>query len=659
MNRLINSMQQHAKRIVALALIVSLFWLAKPAEVSRAERASIASRFHFSRMPLPELPGAIYRSVRSVHPNLDRISAWVSSVGASVALNDLDGDGLPNDTCYVDTRTDQVLIAPVPGTPARYEPFSLNTGNPTYDAATMAPMGCLPGDLNEDGRMDVLVYYWGRTPIVFLHQSATASGEHVLNSMTYVQQELVQDNAIWNTNAATLADLDGDGHNDLIFGNYFPDGAKILDSHATATGLEQMQHSMSRAYNGGDNRIFLWQASSQLTHPTVQFQEIAGVLDEETTHGWTLAIGAEDLDGDLLPELYFANDFGPDRLLHNRSKPGDLQFVRLNGQKTLTTPNSKVVGRDSFKGMGVDFGDLNSDGWPDMFISNIAAEYALEESHLLFASTGETGLMQKGIAPYVDRSEPLGLSRSGWAWESRLGDFDNDSVLEALQATGFAKGTANRWPELHEVAMGNDELLSNPKNWARFQPGDDLSGHQHNPFFIRAKDGRYYDFAQSLRIDSTEVSRGIATADVDGDGDLDFAVANQWEPSYFYQNQQTNTDQFLGLHLLRSHHQTSSGTAIHSGHPDIHFLGHPAIGATATVYLPDGRKLVAQVDGGNGHSGARSPDLHFGLGELASATPLQVDLRWRDLNGQIHQETQYLSPGWHTILLGNNTTKEV
>ncbi len=42
----------------------------------------------------------------------------------------------------------------------------------------------------------------------------------------------------------------------------------------------------------------------------------------------------------------------------------------------------------------------------------------------------------------------------------------------------------------------------------------------------------------------------------------------------------------------------------------------PAIGAAATVFLPDGRRMTAQVDGGNGHSGKRSQDLHFGLGNV-------------------------------------------
>lgn len=610
------------KKIVAIAIIVSLFFFSRLPSLSATEKEAIASRFEFTRLPLPELAGYPHKIERSVNPSLERHKGWISAVGASIALNDLDGDGLPNDSCYVDTRIDRVIVAPVPGTGNRYQPFPLEVTSLAYDRDTMAPMGCLPGDLNEDGAMDILVYYWGRTPVAFLQSQTGKVGD-------YRQQEILATGEKWYTNAATFADLDGDGHNDLIIGNYFPDNAEILDVNSTKT--EQMQDSMTRAFNGGKNRILLWSGATSEENPTVNYQEAKGVLEDKIAHGWTLAIGTADLDGDMLPEIYFANDFGPDRLLHNRSTPGKLQFALLEGQKGLTTPNSKVLGHDSFKGMGVDFGDVNGDGLLDIYVSNIAAEYALEESHFLFTSTGKVEQMQKGIAPYVDSSEPLGVSRSGWGWETKLGDFDNDGELEALQATGFRKGEINRWPELHELALSNDQLLKWPGSWFQFQDGDDLSGHQHNPFFVRAADGRYYDFAQELGLDEPFVTRGIATADVDGDGDLDFAIANQWDSSYFYRNDSENSGAFLGLKLL----QTLS----------------PALGATATVSLPDGRQLTAQVDGGNGHSGVRSPQLHFGLGEVSSDTPLPVQVQWRDTVGQVHTSSFLLSPGWHTVLL--------
>ena len=104
----------------------------------------------------------------SVHPSVRHIRAYVSTLGASVALGDLDGDGLQNDVVWVDPPTDQVICGPVPGTGARYETFALDPGSsfPNWNPATMCPQGSLIADLNEDGLLDVLVVHWGRSPIV-------------------------------------------------------------------------------------------------------------------------------------------------------------------------------------------------------------------------------------------------------------------------------------------------------------------------------------------------------------------------------------------------------------------------------------------------------------------------------------------------------------
>ncbi len=74
--------------------------------------------------------------------------------------------------------------------------------------------------------------------------------------------------------------------------------------------------------------------------------------------------------------------------------------------------------------------------------------------------------------------------------------------------------------------------------------------------------------------------------------------------------------------------------------------------------LPDGTVHVAQVDGGNGHSGKRSPDIHFGLGKLAPGTQLPVTIRWRDGGGRIHERAIALAAGWHTVMLGDESGTE-
>lgn len=640
-----SQIRRQAVRLTALLILLALYGFTRNPSLPADERAALAAQFRFERTALPA-PAGPARDVRQVHPSFYNHAAWVSAIGASVALADLDGDALPNDLCSVDPRTDLVLAAPVPGTEQRFAPFVLAPAGLPYDARTMAPMGCMVGDFNEDATADLLVYYWGRTPVVFLRRAGAGLE---LGAAAFRPVELVASYKVWNTAVATQADFDGDGHVDLVFGNYFQDGAAVLD--ASGKGRLEMQDSMSRAFNGGINRIFLWAGAGSGPEPDVRFQEAAGAFDPEVAAGWTLSVGAADLDGDLLPELYFGNDFGPDRLLHNRSQPGKVRFALLEGRKGFTTPSSKVLGRDSFKGMGVDFGDLDGDGLTDIYVSNIANEFALQESHFAFINSGELSKMKDGKAPFVDRSEELGLSRSAFSWESRLADFNNDGVNEAMQATGFVSGEVNRWPELQELAMANDRVLHDPRVWPRFRPGDDISGKLHNPFFVRSQSGRYFDLAPDLGIDQLQVSRGIATADIDADGDLDFAVANQWESSFLYVNKSSGAGAFLGLRLLLPVSAEPVEMQMAPGLPR-NLQGRPAIGARAVVQLPDGRELTSEIDGGTGHSGDRSHDLHFGLGKIGG-TPVNVELAWRDTHGKVHKAQLRLAAGWHTIVLGS------
>ncbi len=634
--------RRHVVHAAALAMVFLSYGFARLPSLSRDERDALAARFAFSRVPLPRLPGAALKGVRQVHPSLSGISAWVSSLGAAAALTDLDGDGLANDVCWVDPRVDQVMVAPVPGTGNRFALFTLNPAPLPYDPATMAPAGCLPGDFNEDGMTDLLVYYWGRSPVLFLRRGVAGAPRAEL----YKPVELLAHGEIWNTGSVTSADVDGDGHLDLIAGNYFQDGAPVLD--ARAGGRVEMVRSLSHAANGGSKHLLLWQSATAGADPTVVYADASAVFDAETSRSWTLGVGAADLDGDLLPELYFANDFGKDRLLHNRSRPGHPRFAPLLGERGWTTPRSKVLGNDSFKGMGVDFADLNGDGWPDIFVSNIAQDYGLEENHFVWVSTGDVGKMRQGIAPYVDRSEPLGLARSDWAWDGRLADFDNDGVLEAIQGAGLILGQTNRWPELQELSIGNDDLMHLGSAWPHLRPGDDLSGHQvHNPFFVRAASGRYFDVARELGMGDPQITRGLALGDVDGDGRLDFIAANQWGDSYLFHNQSPHAGSFLGLDLRLPVATGKDGPGA--------ALGRPAVGAQVTVHTPDGRRRVAQVDGGSGHSGKRAPTVHFGLGQLppaAARQPLLVEVRYRDGAGTVQEQILHLTPGWHRVMLG-------
>lgn len=650
MNPSASQIRRSVKPLAAALIVASLFVALKGSlAVDEAEVSAVAARFKFSRSVVPEVAGPPVRLQRRVHPSVRRISSFLSTVGAAVALNDLDGDGRSNDACYIDTRTDQIIVTPLKGTGERYAPFALDQ-QPFFDRERMAPLGVLPSDVNEDGRVDIVAYYSGRTPLVFLQRWPASAA---LGADSYTVQDIFPTGEVWMTTAATTADLDGDGHLDLIFANYFKDGSELYNPKGD--GVVELPESFSHAANGGGERIFRWVSATHFDKVSVTYEEVRDAFPEGVSGGWGLAVGACDLNGDLLPEVYVAHDFGPDRLFRNRSTPGRIRFALLEGERRFDTPKSYVLGQDSFKGMGVDFGDMNGDLVPDIYVSNITAPGGLQESQVAFVSTGEVGRMEEGVAPYVNRGEALGLSRSGWAWDAKLDDFDNDGVLEALQATGFVRGDSNRWPELQEVGTAHDQLTSNVElSWPLIKEGADISGRDRNPFFVRAGD-RYVDVSREIGFGEDYVSRGLAVGDVDYDGALDLVVSNMWGPATFYHNESPRPGAFLGLRLILplgpfSEMEERAATYVLKNRPSPYDLGRAAVGASVTVTRPDGRVLTRQVDGGNGHSGKRGPDLLFGLGETRGPVDVRVD--WRDPEGRVRRQYFKLEQGWYTLILG-------
>lgn len=653
--------QREARRllpsVLALMLIAALFLVTRSQVAGAANVQQIASQYKFDAMPIAMPPGYHQvQAVRRVNPAYAHVRAWISSVGAAIALNDLDGKGLDDDLCIVDTRTDQVVVTYAPTAPvsARFTPFTLNPAPLPIDSA-MAPMGCTPGDFNGDGRMDLLVTYWGRTPILFLARSTAAS----LSASAYRPVELVPEVSLdgkyhgpqWNTNAVNIADYDGTGHPDIFIGNYFPD-SDVLNPD----GLDNvvMNSSMSNAKNAGGDHILRWLSATSGPNPTAEYVTVPGAIPYSASTGWTLAVSSADLTGDGLPDVYVANDFGKDHLLYNVSAPGHIKFIEAIGQRTATTPKSFVLGKDSFKGMGVDFGDLGDRGKFDMFVSNITVAWGLEESNFFWRNqAADDAVMQRdlahGIAPFTQDAQQLGTAWTGWGWDVKMGDFRNSGNLDIVQADGFVKGKIGRWPWLQEMAMTNDDLYTNPAMWPNVQPGDDIAGHQVLAFYARASNGGYVNINGQLGLGGPTPTRGIATADTTSRGALDIAVARQWGPPAFYANLSPHRGSYLGIHLYRPSVDGSAGHGLEG-------IGSPAYGATVQITTADGHTQISQLDGGGGHSGKRSFEVYFGLG--AYHGPIFVHLHWRTADSQLEQQTVRLAPGDHNLLL-TNTAEEI
>ena len=151
---------------------------------------------------------------------------------------------------------------PAPETGDRYAPHVLVAPGTGDNPAKAFPTGCRVGDFNEDGFADVLVTFFGRSPLLMIRQPAQTSGASEGGAINFVAQHLLSgDIEEWYTATSTLADVDGDGHVDIVIGNYFREGDGIYDP--TSQRVPELHRSLSNASNGGVNRLYLWSGASE------------------------------------------------------------------------------------------------------------------------------------------------------------------------------------------------------------------------------------------------------------------------------------------------------------------------------------------------------------------------------------------------------------
>ncbi len=638
-----------AIKAIALALIVLVGWLNIPRTIPSTERQALADKFRFERTSLNDvLEAEVLAAEPLVAPRFQHLESWLTAfLPTGAALADLDNDGLFDEACTTDGFSRKVRLHQLPVDGGELSSIELPLPVEEYGVEGVIPSGCLPGDFNEDGRTDLLIYFWGRTPVIFVNQG----GE--FDESNFQMVEAVKPVGRWYTQSMTQGDVDGDGDLDLLVGCYFPDDAKILND--AFEGESFMNKGLGASFNGEINRLLLRKDALVEDEPWFDLEEDLFRSPDVGGAQWTIAVAAADLDGDLLPEMIFLNDHGTDRILHNRSAPGSLDFALLKNDRDLVTTKSSTFGRDDYHAMGVDFADLNQDGHIDWTISNFGADYLFHQSHFVWMNSGNNELYKQNKAPFRDEGETLGLARTaGVPWDVRCVDFDNDGKLEIYRSIGFMRGNVNRMPEAVEMGMINDVVFQYPEAWHKFGKNDSLVGKLlPNAFFAWAGE-HYVDIGADLELYEEGQSRGMSSGDVDNDGRIDFLVTNQRSSSSFYKNN-SKSGQFLGLDLrLVFDAADCSKIRVESIDGSLNTRpSRPAIGASVKVELPKGKKFASFVDGGSGSGGKRVPRIHFGLGSAVQADDLlPITIRWRDQDGNAQQASLELKPGWHRVWLG-------
>ena len=356
-----------------------------------------------------------------------------------------------------------------------------------------------------------------------------------------------------NSMTAVWGDVDNDGWLDLAVGNYLETNRLYKNlgdgTFEDITGSAGIGHSgpcrslhMADYNNDGFLDIYVVNINSanvlfQNNGPGMTFSNATYVAQvNDTQVGMGALFTDHDHDGDM--DLY---------LTHDANQPN--KFFDNDGDGTFTE-KADELGLDYIGNcMGVDAGDVDRDGWMDIYITN------LYPSELLMAN---------GDGTFSSAGETAGVNDSGMTWGCIFFDYDHDGILDLYIVNDYI---FSPMPNIlyHGLADGTFEVVS---------AGDATLEHPYSDF-------------------------GLASADYDGDGDLDLAIA-------------TNSNGLNpGLQLLRNDVGSASGQTCFL-HLEGTSSNRDAVGARVTVWF-DGEFRVDEIHAGQGYSGHSNYDMHFGL----------------------------------------------
>jgi len=415
-------------------------------------------------------------------------------------------------------------------------------------------MGAVWGDFDNDGREDVLVYRYG-----YLALFRNLDGTHFKD----VTEEAGLHRWV-NSNGAIWIDYDRDGLLDLFVTGYFRSDVDLW--HLTTTHI--MHNSFEFATNGGGNLLFHNLGNGK-------FEDVTDKMGVRGSR-WALASASADFNGDGWPDIYVANDYGPEEL-----------YLNDHGKRFVMSKAG--LESESKSGMSVALGDAFNRGRLDAFVTNISERgYLFQNNNLRLNQMLESQRFRNVAEGQI--------ADAGWAWGAQFGDLNNDGNNELFVANGFISADRNKsyWYAMSKIAGANGRLFEDAATWPPF--GDaSLSGYERSRVYLNRGVAGWVDVAKEVGATDEYDGRAVAMADLTNRGAVDVVVANQNQPALLYRDYPDSSNHWIAFKLVGTRSNRS------------------AIGAE--VVLESGDLVQRRViDGGSGFASQNDRRLHFGLG---------------------------------------------
>jgi len=462
--------------------------------------------------------------------------------GGGVAIGDINNDGLA-DVFFTSNQGANKLYLNKGN--FQFEDISEKAG---FHRKQQWSTGVVFADVNGDGWLDIYVCNAGNMFDSTLRKNQLFINNHNL-TFTECAAKYGLDNDGYTTQA-TFFDYDLDGDLDCFLVNNSPIPVNTLN-YENLRDISPANTNVPDFLKGGGDHLY--------RNDGGHFKEVS---KEAGIHGGLISLGlgvaVADVNNDGYPDVYVSNDFYERDYLYINQKDGTFKD-ELEGR----------IGHTSHATMGADIQDINNDGAPDIFTTDMLPDndYRLKtnttfDNYEIAALKKKSGFynqytqnalqVNNGNGDFFETAFYSGVAASDWSWGALIFDADNDGKSDLYVCNGilhdetdqdFINYFSNNLIQ-KMVISGNKEDVNNIINKI---PSNPLL----NKVFKNLGNLHFEDVGKDWGFTIPTFSNGAAYGDLDNDGDLDLIINNVNEPAMIYRNnsREQNKNNFIGFNL--------------------------------------------------------------------------------------------------------------